>query len=448
MRKFCNKFQKSILFIMAALLYVGNYIMFFGLLGLKNKHLLVLSRTSVVITFTWLILIWLLTSIYGRYDIGIRKSRPIITSITLTTFMTDAAGYLLLNIMNRNEDNNQTFKIEFIGIFILILVLHELWIMLWTYAGNAFYFWIQEPLGTLIVLADVKAEKRLRRMIGKFHRRYRVDRVILYDDPDVFKAIDKSQSVFLYDVPVAERTELINECYRRRKNIHFNPEISDILIQSARQSMFDDMTFLASEERGMSFEQRIAKRLIDIVISVIALVCSSPVFIVAAIGIKLCDGGPVFFRQKRATLYGKVFSIYKFRTMRVDSGNRSVTKDDDRITPIGRFLRKYRLDELPQFINILKGEMSVVGPRPEMMENVQKYTEAMPEFGYRLRMKAGLTGYAQILGKYNTTSRDKLVLDLLYIENFSIMKDIQLIFQTVLVLLKADDSTEAFEEDV
>ncbi len=432
---------------MQAVIYVGNYLAFFLLLGLRNRHLLVLSRTSVVITFSWVVVTFLLTAIYGRFDVGVRKSRPIITSLTLTTLMNDVVAYLLLNIMNRNEDNNQTFKLEFIGILILIMAIQLLLITLMTYAGNGFFFWVQDPQKTVIVLADMKAEKRLRRVIGRFHRRYSVERVVLYDSPEVDAAIKEADTVFLYDVPVKERTDLVNECYRRRKNIHFNPEISDILIQSARQNMFDDTAFLASEEHAMSFEQRIAKRLIDVIISVIALVLSSPIYLVAAILIKKYDGGPVFFRQERATLNGKVFSIYKFRTMKVDSGNRSVTKDDDRITPIGHVLRKYRLDELPQFINILKGEMSVVGPRPEMLENVKAYTDEMPEFKYRLRMKAGLTGYAQIVGKYNTTSRDKLILDLLYIENFGVLKDIQLIFQTVLVLLKADDSTEAFDEE-
>lgn len=433
--------------LMQAVIYVGNYLAFFLLLGTQNKHLLVLSRTSVVITFSWIVVTFLLTTIYGRFDVGVRKSRPIITSLTLTTLMNDVVAYLLLNIMNRNEDNNQTFKLEFVGILILIMVIQLLVITLMTYAGNGFFFWVHDPQKTVIVLSDMKAEKRLRRVIGRFHRRYEVDRVVLYDSPEVSDAIKAADTVFLYDVPVKERTELVNECYRRRKNIHFNPEISDILIQSARQNMFDDTAFLASEEKAMSFEQRITKRLIDIVISVIALILSSPVYLVAAVLIKKYDGGPVFFRQERATLNGKVFSIYKFRTMKVDSGNRSVTKDDDRITPIGHVLRKYRLDELPQFINILKGEMSVVGPRPEMLENVKAYTDEMPEFRYRLRMKAGLTGYAQIVGKYNTTSRDKLILDLLYIENFGVLKDIQLIFQTVLVLLKADDSTEAFDEE-
>ena len=165
-----------------------------------------------------------------------------------------------------------------------------------------------------------------------------------------------------------------------------------------------------------------------------------------AILIKAEDGGKVFFKQKRATKDGKIFEVYKFRTMKeAGSVNRSVTSDDDRITKVGKYLRKFRIDELPQIINIFKGEMSVVGPRPEMIENVDQYTQELPEFSYRLRVKAGLTGFAQIAGKYNTSPKDKLVMDLMYIEQYSIWLDIKLIFQTLTVFLKASDSTEAFK---
>lgn len=446
MKQICIKLKNSIMFLFEAALYVGNYLAFFLLLGIDNKQLLVLSRTSVVITFTWIIVTILLTIIYGKYDVGVRKPKPIITSLTLTTLMTDIVAYLLLNIMNRNEDNNQTFKIEFVGLFLLILVINVIWIIVLTYLGNGFFFWVQQPEETLLVLSDLRDSKRLQYLIGKFRKRYHIYETITYDDENIKKKIENSASVFLYDLPPEVRTNLINECYRNRINVYFNSEISDVLTQSARQAMFDDVTFLACEEKSITFEQRVCKRIMDIFISLVALILTSPIFLISALLIKKCDKGPVFFRQKRATVGGKVFSIYKFRTMRTDSENKSVTKDDDRITPIGKVLRKYRLDELPQFINILKGEMSVVGPRPEMLENVDAYTQQMPEFKYRLRVKAGLTGYAQIHGKYNTTSKDKLILDLLYIENYSVFKDIQLIFQTVLVLLKAEDSTEGFNE--
>ena len=431
---------------MMMLLYIGNYVVFFALLGLKNKQLLNLSRTSVVITFSWIIVTCLLTSIYGSYDVGIRKSRPIITSVTLTTLINDVSSYLLLNIMNRNDDNNKTFKIEFIGIFMCIVIIHIIWITLLTRAGNGFYFLVNEPEDTLVVLNDMSQEEFMRRIVGVFHKRYRITQVIEDTSPLVEEEISKSKTVFLYNLPMVRRMELIDLCFRKKKNVYFNPQIYDILIQTSMQSLFDDVTFLASRQNTMTFEQRIIKRLMDIGVSLFALIITSPIFVIAGIMIKLNDGGPVFFRQKRATINGNTFTIYKFRTMKTDSGNRSVTQDDDRITPVGKVLRKYRLDELPQFINILKGEMSLVGPRPEMLENVEKYTSQMPEFRYRLRMKAGLTGYAQIVGKYNTTPADKLVLDLYYIETFSILRDISLLFQTVLVLLKADDSTEGFKK--
>lgn len=431
---------------MMMLLYIGNYVVFFALLGLKNKQLLNLSRTSVVITFSWIIVTCLLTSIYGSYDVGIRKSRPIITSVTLTTLINDVSSYLLLNIMNRNDDNNKTFKIEFIGIFMCIVIIHIIWITLLTRAGNGFYFLVNEPEDTLVVLNDMSQEEFMRRIVGVFHKRYKITQVIEDTSPLVEEEISKSKTVFLYNLSMVRRMELIDLCFRKKKNVYFNPQIYDILIQTSMQSLFDDVTFLASRQNTMTFEQRIIKRLMDIGVSLFALIITSPIFVIAGIMIKANDGGPVFFRQKRATINGNTFTIYKFRTMKTDSGNRSVTQDDDRITSVGKVLRKYRLDELPQFINILKGEMSLVGPRPEMLENVEKYTSQMPEFRYRLRMKAGLTGYAQIVGKYNTTPADKLVLDLYYIETFSILRDISLLFQTVLVLLKADDSTEGFKK--
>ena len=169
--------------------------------------------------------------------------------------------------------------------------------------------------------------------------------------------------------------------------------------------------------RGLSPENRFAKRLIDILFSGFALIVLSPIMIIVALLIKLYDGGPALFKQKRLTIDGKVFEVYKFRSMIVDAEKdgvaRLASKNDDRITPIGKFIRAVRLDELPQLLNILKGDMSIVGPRPERPEIAEEYMKDMPEFAYRLKVKAGLTGYAQILGKYNTTPRDKLLLDCL-----------------------------------
>ena len=204
------------------------------------------------------------------------------------------------------------------------------------------------------------------------------------------------------------------------------------------------MTVLSSRVTGLTFEQSVLKRALDILVSVVALIVSSPIMLIEALAIKLEDGGPVFFKQPRVTKDGAIFQVLKFRTMIVDADKnkkRLASQDDDRITKVGRIVRKLRIDELPQFINILKGEMSVVGPRPEQAEITEKYVEVLPEFRYRLKVKAGLTGLAQILGKYNTTPKDKLILDLIYIEQYSIWVDLKLMLQTVKVLFKSD-STE------
>ena len=191
------------------------------------------------------------------------------------------------------------------------------------------------------------------------------------------------------------------------------------------------------------------KRLLDIVISAVALVVLSPIFIVTAIAIKATDHGPVFYKQIRLTKDGKEFGILKFRSMRVDAEKdgvaRLATKNDSRITPVGKVIRATRIDELPQLLNIFKGDMSVVGPRPERPEIAKEYEESIPEFAYRLKVKAGLTGYAQIYGKYNTTAYDKLKLDLMYIESYSILEDLKLILATFKIVF-TKESTEGLEE--
>ena len=190
-------------------------------------------------------------------------------------------------------------------------------------------------------------------------------------------------------------------------------------------------------------------RFFDIFLSLIALIILSPVLLIVAIAIKREDGGPVFFRQERCTLNNQTFMILKFRSMIVDAEKdgrpHPAGEEDDRITHVGKFIRKTRIDELPQLINILKGDMSIVGPRPERIEHVQLYTESIPEFSFRSKVKGGLTGYAQVYGKYNTSALDKLKMDLIYIENYSLLLDVQILFETVRVIFQKE-STEGFSE--
>lgn len=444
---FCTRFEKSIIFLFKVILYAACFATFFLLFSIDNREIIQLSRTAAVTLSTYCIILLLLTGIYGKYDVGMRKRKQIVFSVVLAHVITDLVTYFELSIMKTNEANNTTFKLENLGVLLLVFVVQILIIVVMTIVGDAFYFWINAAEKCLIVTSDEDDSKRVATSLSVFKRRYELIGIVSYDAPNLEEEMLKADTIILYEVPVEKRTQIVDFSYQNLKNVYFNPHIADILERNSKVVNVDDISFFASDFHTITFEQRIIKRLMDIFISTIGIVITSPILLAASIAIKKNDGGSVLFRQKRATVHGKVFEIYKFRTMKENVDNYSSVENDDRITAPGRFLRKYRIDELPQLFNILKGDMSLVGPRPEMLENVEDYTKELPEFRYRLRMKAGLTGYAQIIGKYNTSSRDKLMLDLMYIENYSILKDIQLLFQTVLVLFKADDSTEAFKDE-
>ena len=280
-------------------------------------------------------------------------------------------------------------------------------------------------------------------VMQKYKKQYRITDVLDYQSRDIESHIKKADTVFIYDVPVDVRTDIMRWSYKYKVNVYFNPEIEDIMELNATHYVLDDVYLLNKNVKALTMEQRIIKRGLDIGLSLFLGILSSPFWIGGMIAVKLYDGGPVIFKQERVTINGRRFQVYKLRTMKQNVENYSVKENDDRITKPGKFLRRTRIDELPQLLNVLKGDMTFVGPRPEMVKNVEKYTKDLPEFEYRLRVKAGLTGYAQIAGKYNTTPKDKLVMDMMYIEQFSVWRDIQLILQTVGVLLKSD-STEEF----
>lgn len=445
MKKLIRNLQKTLFLIWKTLLYACLLVIFIGFFSVPNPQLLRMSRTLGVTLLTFVAVGLGMTAAYGRFDIGQRKSKPIIYSLGLAVIITDVVTYIQLSVMNTNPSNNTTLKFENIGILLLVCVVQVTLIVIMTYAGNYFYFRINHPEICCVITSSQESLNQIHQAISRYKKQYQIKYILDYREPKMFDTILKCHTVFMYDIPVKERTEIVEFCYRHSRNIYFNPEVSDVIEFSAQHIVLDDVSLIGATVKELSLEQRFVKRTMDVAISIIGLVISSPIWAICSICIKVDDGGSVFFKQKRATKNGKVFEVYKFRTMKENVTNYSSTTDDSRITRVGKVLRKFRLDELPQILNILRGEMSLVGPRPEMLENVYSYTANLPEFEYRLRVKAGLTGYAQIAGKYNTSPRDKLILDLMYIENYSIWKDIKLLFQTLIVLFKSD-STEAFKK--
>lgn len=443
--KIIKKFEKTIVFLLKVCLYIWLIASFFLIMGIENWPLLRPSRTAAVTIVTFVVVGLGMTAAYGTYDIGKRKSKPIISSIALATVITDIVTDIQLSIMNTNPENNTTFTVANIGFLILVFAVQMIGIIIFAYGGNAIYFKMNQPEKCCVVTSSKKSFMQVASAVECFKKQFAITCIRDYREDDVHEAILKCDTVFLYDIPIKERTELVEFCYRNLINIYYNPEIADIVEINSKYVIYDDISLISSPVKDMSFEQRVLKRLMDLILSVLAMILASPILIGCAIAIKACDGGKVIFKQQRATKHGRIFYVYKFRTMKEDVENYSAEENDDRVTSVGKFLRKSRFDELPQLFNILKGEMSLVGPRPEMLENIYMYTEEYPEFEYRLRAKAGLTGYAQIAGKYNTSPRYKLILDLMYIENYSVIKDLKLVLQTLVVFFKPD-STEGFQK--
>ena len=446
MKEQLKQCENLIVLLFKLISYFIVFWIFYRLYAIENWQLLVISRTAAVTTLSYLISGYLFIKIYGGYDIGKRKSKPIVISLSLAAVMTDLVAYIMLSVMNTNDANNKTFTLEQPWLLIIIFALQVIAINAVVYGGNWLYFKIHDPDKCLIVTSSKRSLDEISRCIKKYKLQYTICRNIDYRNEKLRSVIPKYDTIFLYNVPIKERTQIVEFCYQNMKNVYINPEMADVVELNANHVMLDDVSLLELSSLGLTAEQKFAKRLFDILISGIALLVTSPILLVAAIAIKLYDGGPIFFKQNRATRGGKIFSVYKLRTMKENVDNYLTVVDDDRITPVGKVLRRFRLDEIPQFLNVIKGEMSVVGPRPEMLANIFNYTNDLPEFEYRLRVKAGITGYAQIAGKYNTSPKDKLVLDLMYIEEYSFWLDIKLIFQTLIVIFKKD-STEGFASE-
>lgn len=380
--------------------------------------------------------------IYGGFKVGYYKMSNIIYSQILANILVNALVYVEICLIGKALVNiAPILKLTAIDVALIIM---------WTYVVTKIYEHLFPPRKLLIIYSNHNATNLIRKMCQRSDK-YQICEAINIEEgfEQIKSRIDKYDGAIICDAPSKVRNDILKYCFETSKRTYITPKISDIIIRGADELSLFDTPILLCRNRGLSIEQRFLKRFMDLLLSFIALVVLSPFLIIIAIVIKLYDRGPVFFTQERITLDGKKFNIYKFRSMIVnaeaDGHSIPATENDPRITPIGKVIRKTRFDEFPQLINIIKGEMSIVGPRPERTEHVEEYIKQMPEFKYRTKVKAGLTGYAQVYGKYNTTAYDKLKLDMMYIENYSLRLDIQLIIMTVKVLFMKD-STEGFEQ--
>ncbi len=411
--------------------YLGN-----GLKLYFRGHLLILAIYFILLLF--------FSNTYGGLKIGYLKSMEVFFSQIFALLMANVISYFQISLLR----NWLVPVVPIVEVCVIQLIIS----FLWANITNAIYTAIFKPRELLLISGAYSVED----IINKFNSRK--DKYHIAKTVNISEGIDKVRQeclgdydgVIIWDVPSEFRNGLVKYCYGRNVRIYVMPKITDVLLKGSSELHLFDTPVLLIREYAIKIEKRAIKRLIDIVISLLLIILSSPVMLITAIIIKCYDGGPVLYKQVRCTIGRKQFMIMKFRSMRVDAEKdgvaRLASKNDSRITPIGKFIRACRIDELPQLFNILAGDMSFIGPRPERPEIIEQYLREMPEFAFRMKVKAGLAGYAQVYGKYNTTPYDKLKLDLTYIENYSIWLDIKLMLLTIKILF-TPDSTEGVEEN-
>ncbi|WP_313151755.1 sugar transferase [Lacrimispora sp.] len=387
--------------------------------------------------------LFVFSNMYGALKLGYMRIYEAIYAQTLASICTNALMYIPIVLLTKHFQSIIPLFWMTIADFNVIFV--------WSIIAIKIYRALYPPRRVLLVYG----ERPISVFLDKINDR--TDRFVIGEalhisegEEAIQKRIKEYEGVVICDIPSHIRNSILKYCYGKSIRVYATPKISDIIIRSAENLHFFDTPLILARNNGLTFEQLFIKRIVDLIVSFTALIILSPIMLISALAIKLYDKGPIFFFQDRCTKDGKVFSICKFRSMIVDAEKEGesipATEKDPRITPIGAVIRKYRIDELPQIFNIIKGDMSLVGPRPERIEHVRLYSEEIPEFEYRMKVKGGLTGFAQVYGKYNTSAYDKLKLDLMYIQNYSFLLDIEIIFKTVKILFMKE-STEGFSQE-
>lgn len=409
----------------------------------KNMQLPFWRRGNWLIAGEYLLLSMLLHRLYGGLKVGIYKYWGLVYSHMISIIGVNVFSYVQVVLFDKRMHNPTAFLVLTLVDLILVLI--------WAFVFKKLYVFLF-PKKRLFLVYGKRPMFHLMNRIDTREDKYEIVATIPIDNgiEKIVKQAEEYDGVIIGDIPARARNQLLKLCYAKNIRSYTVPKISDILLRSSIElNIFDSPLYLSRNYDGLAWDQAFIKRMEDIVIAGIMLVLTSPFFLVIALLIKTTDYGPIFYTQERLTKDGAIFQIYKFRTMIVDAEKRSgpvkAGEKDPRILPVGRFLRATRMDELPQLINILKGDMSFVGPRPERPELAKIITKNIPEFEYRLKVKAGLTGYAQVYGRYCTTSYDKLKLDLTYIRNYSIWQDLKLIMMTPKVLFMKE-STDGFED--
>ena len=403
-------------------------------------------RYNYFVIILYAVVLFFLCRTYNAYMLGYNRIRSLIFSQVTSQVFTIAFIYVTVSVAWNRFDNPLVLVATLFSQAILDTV--------WTYLANKYYFKNNLPRKAILIYRDAKDKNRFGNLGGKpTERLYRIHKELKYDGEfsTLRDELQGYEAIFVAGLNSRCRNGILKYCKETGTPGFFLPHVGDIIMQEAKHIQTFDSPILLVNRKSINPEFAIIKRVFDIALSALGLIVLSPILLITAIAIKINDKGPVIYRQKRLTKDGREFEICKFRSMKVDAEKDGIARlstgdSDDRITTVGRFIRKYRIDELPQLWNILVGDMSVVGPRPERPEIAEQYYEEMSDFKLRLQVKAGLTGYAQIYGKYNTDPYEKLEFDLMYINDMGVLTDLRLMFATFKILF-SKESTEGVEKD-
>lgn len=405
------------------------------------------KRGDYMLFFLYLCLLGAMSKLYGGIELKTSRITELIYSQVVAVFITNVLIYIVILLLTRRPKS--------ILPLLIVTIIEFAVSSIWSYAANHITNRIFKPAKVLLVYDNPEAYRNGKEIVNKLSWRFApVGEMRVSDNDSIVSLINKinetsADSLMLCGLTSTKRNDVIKYCMEHDIRTFVRPNIGDFIISNAKVVQMANLPVVICERATQGLVYTVVKRLMDIVISLIGLVVTSPFLIITALCIKAYDHGPVFYKQVRLTKNGREFKILKFRSMRVDAEKDGVARlsseNDDRITPVGKVIRACRIDELPQLFNILKGELSIVGPRPERPEIAAQYVEEMPEFSLRLQVKAGLTGYAQVYGKYNTEPYDKLQMDLMYITKMSLANDVKIILATIKILFMPE-STEGIAE--
>ena len=410
--------------------------------GQLPKRLRFWRRGNWAVIGIYILVLLLFTKLYGGYKVGYLRLFDVIYSQLLSLFCSNVVLFIELCMVSRDYVNPIPVMVMTIVQVVVILV--------WVLVCRWLYMRLYPPRNLLLIYGERTPAEFINKINSRKDKYFIGQQIHVSEGMDkIIEAISECEGVMICETASHPRNQVLKYCFLHSVRTYVVPKVTDLMLIGSDEMHLFDTPLLVSRNQGLTGEQAFVKRIFDIVISLVGTIIASPIMLLIAAAIKLYDGGPVIYKQTRLTKDNKPFQIYKFRSMSVDAekkGARLAMKNDNRVTPVGRIIRNLHMDELPQIINILKGDMSLVGPRPERPEIFEQYEKELPEFAFRLKVKAGLTGYAQVYGKYNTTPRDKVKLDVTYIENYSIWLDIKLLLLTFKILFQKEN-TEGVNAD-